>query len=335
MNKRKALFLLALAAQQDSPALLVDAFGSTLFQEQAAQQTKAPAIQPGIEIELPDFDELFSRIQQTSPLAKLAFNGGGGEVNGKRGLAALESMPASEDFEWKSVENNRDRLVHDLQKIEKFQGLNAPLLRFRCNLKGPVLPHLFTSFLTTNEFRSKWDESLADICENYPVEDLDAVNMALGFGKYGKCTKLGVGYCTTKPVFGVDSREQLTMCGIQELDNGSSIIWGTEMAETWHDHLLPDDEMRRTRAKSHLFATTLIPTGRDSFDVEYVMQLEFGGKMPNFLTTPIVIDSVKTMFKVVGGYFGGGEGSELDQYLQELAINKATLDEHRSLLMTP
>ena len=117
-----------------------------------------------------------------------------------------------------------------------------------------------------------WDVSLANVYEAYPIDELDTVNVAMGMGKYGECTKIGVGYCTTKPSFGVDSREQLTMCGIQDFEDGSSIIWGTEM-ESQHDHLLPEDEARRTRAKSHLFATTLIPTGKDTFDVEYVIQL--------------------------------------------------------------
>lgn len=232
---------------------------------------------------------------------------------------------------WKSVENNKKRLVHQLQKIDNFQGLNAPLLRFRCNMKGPCLSHLFANFLTNKEFRQMWDESLANVYEKYPIEDLDAANMAMEFGKYGHCSKLGVGYCTTKPSFGVDSREQLTMCGIQDFDDGSCIIWGTEM-ESWHDHLLPEDEHRRTRAKSHLFSTTMIPTGNDSFDVEYVIQLEIGGNLPNWITTPVVIDNVKNMFKVVDGYFGEGEGGALDQYLKEL--HEETF-EHHSLLMTP
>jgi len=194
----------------------------------------------------------------------------------------------------KTVENRENRLVYHIEKIDNFQGLNAPLLRFRCSLIGPCLPHIFAQFLTNKEFRSKWDESLADVYEKYPVADLDPVNIALGFGKYGLCSKIGVGYCTTKPSFGVDSREQLTMCGVQEFDNGSSIIWGTEM-KPWHDHLLPDDEKRRTRAKSHLFSTTLVPTGENTFDVEYVIQLEIGGSIPNWLTTPVVIDNVKNI----------------------------------------
>lgn len=60
---------------------------------------------------------------------------------------------------------------------------------------------------------------------------------------------------------------------------------------------MPSKHPRVTRAKSHLFSTTLVPTGESSFDVEYTLQLEIGGKIPTFLTTPIVADSVKRMFK--------------------------------------
>lgn len=234
-------------------------------------------------------------------------------------------------MKWKRVENNKNRLVQRIEKIDNFQGLPAPLLRFRCSLKGPCLAHIFGNFLTTKEFRSKWDESLDEVFEAYPIEDLDTVNLAMGQGEYGDCTKIGVGYCTTKPKFGVDSREQLTMCGIQEMKDGACIIWGTEM-EDWHNHLLPDDYRRRTRARSHIFSTTLIPTGKDSFDVEYVIQLEIGGNLPTWITTPIVIDNVKNMFKVVDAYFGEGEGGALDQYLK--GIQKEAIDDH-SLLMTP
>lgn len=178
----------------------------------------------------------------------------------------------TDNLPWKKVESNQKRLVHQIQKIDNFEGIKAPLLRFRSSMKGPCIAHLFSNFLTTEDFRSKWDESLAGVYEKYPIEDLHTVNIAMGMGKYGDCSKVGVGYCTTKPSFGVDSREQLTMCGIQDFEDGSSIIWGTEM-DTHHDHLLPEDEARRTRAKSHLFATTMVPTGKDTFDVEYIIQL--------------------------------------------------------------
>lgn len=64
-------------------------FSSALFQERVSNQVFAPAVQPGVEIELPDFSELFLRISETSPLARVAMQGG--EVNGKRGLAAVEA----------------------------------------------------------------------------------------------------------------------------------------------------------------------------------------------------------------------------------------------------
>ena len=63
------------------------AFSSTLFQEQVSQQVTAKT--SSLPIELPDFDELFVRIRQTSPLARVALQGG--EVHGKRGLKALEN----------------------------------------------------------------------------------------------------------------------------------------------------------------------------------------------------------------------------------------------------
>jgi hypothetical protein len=221
-----------------------------------------------------------------------------------------------DELKWKSVESNENRLVHRIEKIDNFQGLPAPLLRFRCSLKGPCLGSVFANFFTNKDFRFTWDESLADVYDKYPIDDLDAVNMAMGFGKYGECSEIGVGYCTTKPSFGIDAREQLTMCGLQNFGDGSYIIWATEM-ESWQDHLLPDDTPRKTRAKSHLFATTLTPTSDDTFDVEYVIQLQIGGRVPNWLTTPVVIDNVKNMFKVVERYFGEGEGGTLDEYLRD------------------
>lgn len=48
-------------------------FGNVLFQEAPAVQQIFPSRTPDrVEIELPDFTELFSRIQQVSPLARVA-----------------------------------------------------------------------------------------------------------------------------------------------------------------------------------------------------------------------------------------------------------------------
>jgi hypothetical protein len=73
---------------------------------------------------------------------------------------------------------------------------------------------------------------------------------------------------------------------------------------------MPSHYDRVTRAKSHLFSTTLVPTSESSFDVEYVLQLEIGGKIPIWLTTPIVTDSVKRMFKCAEGIYSNHKCKE-------------------------
>ena len=172
----------------------------------------------------------------------------------------------------------------------------------------------------------------------------------MGFNKYGYCSRLGVGHCITKSNLGIDAREQLTLCGINNMDNGACVVWGVEMEE-WHDHLFPEDTKRVTRAKSHIFSTTMVPTGVDTFDVEYVIQLEIGGKMPSWLTTPIVIDSVKRCFNCAQDFYNNKNG-QLDEYLADALFTTPLLSTHdgqsdairsykkdghrgRSLLMTP
>ena len=52
--------------------LSVDGFSSVLFQEAPAARQTFPSKTNGVEIELPDFDELFGRAMQVSPLARAA-----------------------------------------------------------------------------------------------------------------------------------------------------------------------------------------------------------------------------------------------------------------------
>ena len=76
----------------------VHAFSSPIFQETAALQRTAPSKTAGVEIELPDFDEFFGRIQVVSPLARLAIEGGGAGEGG--GFAAVDDTgeyPAYKD----------------------------------------------------------------------------------------------------------------------------------------------------------------------------------------------------------------------------------------------
>ena len=68
--------------------------------------------------------------------------------------------------------------------------------------------------------------------------------------------------------------------------------------------------------------------------MSFVSSSEIGGGLPNFLTTPVVIDNVKNMFKIVDVYFSDQEeGGALDRYLKEL--QKEALIDNNSLLMTP
>lgn len=235
-------------------------------------------------------------------------------------------------MKWNNMEKNKRRVVHQIDKIENFQNLGPPILRFRSSLKGPCVGECFARFIMSLEERKKWDVSIEQVRNEYPIYDLDTANIAMGFGKFGDCSRLGVGYCQTKGNVVATSREQLTLCGIQDFKDGSTVIWGTEM-EDWHNHLLPPGE-RHIRAKSHIFSTTLTPTSDDSFDVEYVLQLDIGGKIPTWLTTPVICETVKNMFRHAEHFFAGGEGSQLHEYLLDQA-NHDSLAERHSILMTP
>lgn len=202
-------------------------------------------------------------------------------------------------------------------------------------MNGPCHGMKFAEFIMNTDKRQKWDPQVDNVSELYPISDLDTANIAMGFGKFGDCSKLGVGYTLTKahPI-GISPREQLTLCGIQNFHDGSSLVWGTELEE-WHNHLLPKRDERLTRARSHLFSIALVPTGEDSFDAEYSLQLDFGGSLPHWMTAPLVIDSVKSMFGVAQPFFGAGEGSELDEFLKEEKIQQEKFEDRNSILFTP
>ena len=234
------------------------------------------------------------------------------------------------NLKWQKVEANKRKVVHKIEKIDNFQGHPAPILRFRASMEGPCHGDLFAKFIMDLEERKKWDQQIENVYEIHPLKDLDAANIAMGFGKYGECTRLGIGYCQTKANLGISAREQLTLCGIQNFNCGSTVIWGTEMEEC-HDHLFPGDE-RHTRAKSHIFSTTLTPTGPNSFDVEYVLQLEIGGNLPVWLTNPIMYDTIKKLFRTADICFRG-ECDTLEKFLKGKEEEGAKLQQ--SLLMTP
>jgi hypothetical protein len=308
------------------------AFSTPIFQETATLQRTAPSKTIGVEIELPDFDEMFRRIQAVSPLARLAVQGGGSGEGG--GFAVVDDNILPEGQKWKNLERSKRKIVHQVDRIDNFQNLGPPLLRWRASMKGPCHGLSFADFIMNVEKRQMWDPQIESVCELYPINDLDTANIAMGFGKYGDCEKLGVGYTKTKahPI-GISPREQLTLCGIQRFDDGSAVIWGTELEE-WHNHLMPAGE-RQTRARSHLFSIALVPTGEDSFDAEYSLQLDFGGNLPHWMTAPLVLDSVKSMFGVAQPFFEKDEAGELEKTLREEKIQGEKFEDRNSILFTP
>jgi hypothetical protein len=83
---------------------------------------------------------------------------------------------------------------------------------------------------------------------------------------------------------------------MNECPDGSIILWGEELSEA-NDHLLPNSRQQYTRSKMHHFAATLKPTSDKAFDAEYVLQLESGGRVPQWMTVPMLIDTIKGFFE--------------------------------------
>ena len=221
--------------------------------------------------------------------------------------------------------------VRQVDKIDNFQSLGCPILRLRASMTGPCVGLVFANLIMNLSERQQWDPSINQVYEAYPIQDLDVANIMMGFGKYGDCSRLGVGYCQTKSYLAVPGREQLTLCGIQDFPDGSCVIWGTEMEE-WHNHLLPDlgtGTKRLPRSKTHLFSVTVVPTSEDTFDVEYALQIDVGG-LPNWLTTPILIEVIKGMFRHAQDFFLKNQ----DALLTDLG-GVDNMIERAGILMTP
>jgi hypothetical protein len=289
------------------------AFAPSLFQP--AQRT-APTTTGGHDIELPDFDELFGRIKQVSPLARKVLED----------HSADHANDVVEPLKWKTIESKPRHFLHTIDRVDNYLGMGPPLLRFRATIEGPCIGAKFAEFIMSLEERERWDDQIAEVDELFPI-DAGSATEFLGEDKYGDCSQIGVGYCQTKSAFGISPREQLTFCAVQNFADGSAVILGTEMDTEMHDHLLPQlpGTKRPTRAKSHLFCTTLSPSADDpenKFEVEYCLQMCTGG-LPTFITTPVMIHTVKRLFNHAKTFYAGGEGSELEIYLAALEEEKA------------
>lgn len=82
-----ATILLVLSSTSTLPTP-TNAFTNAIFQESVTAQRTAPSKIEGVEIELPNFDELFGRIQQVSPLARVVMQRASNDD--KRGFEAAD-----------------------------------------------------------------------------------------------------------------------------------------------------------------------------------------------------------------------------------------------------
>ena len=301
-----------------------------------------PADRDGAQLKVPKFDVFFDELQKVSPLVKQALH----EEN-PRGISAIDD--AADVYKWKHMERHPNKLISQVDKIDNFQGHGVPLIRVRSTLRGPSKQKgiYFSELISTAELRQKWDATNKIVDTIYNAADINDIKKFQG-DEYGEPVLFGVGYVKTKQSV-VSPREQMTLCGVQDFPSGASIVWGVELEED-QNHLFPKDQPKRMpRSTSHLFAMTLIPTGEETYDVEYVLQLDVGG-LPGWLLGPVVTETVKKMFRFAEKYCESGfeEGGELAKRLAAFPDDEeeesspptdededCVLDEKRALLMPP
>lgn len=75
LRKNAIAVMLSTTAIMITNVQVCSAFSLPIFTEQKAMQRTTPSKTEGVEIELPDFDELFGRIQDVSPLARMSIEG--------------------------------------------------------------------------------------------------------------------------------------------------------------------------------------------------------------------------------------------------------------------
>jgi hypothetical protein len=208
-------------------------------------------------------------------------------------------------YQWRVTDSfNPKRLIKEIDKIDGFEKRIPPLIRLRTTLHGPKKKRgeMLSDVFATEVLRHQWDPT-NDVVEQIYYGDLDELK-AYQDERYGTCSMFGIGYVKTIQSV-VSPREQLTLCGVQNFKSGASIIWAVELEES-QNHLFPENQPKRVpRSTTHLFSTTVIPLDDETFDVEYVLQLEIGG-FPGWLTGPVVIETLKKMFRFADEYFRGG-----------------------------
>jgi len=129
-----------------------------------------------------------------------------------KGIAGIDS--ADDVYKWKTTDSNPKRIISHIDKIDNFQGLSVPILRFRSSLHGPTnnfdrTAKLFSDLISTTELRTKHDIACASVDTIISAENMKEVE-ELQLHKYGEVELFGIGYTKTKQSI-VSPREQLTL----------------------------------------------------------------------------------------------------------------------------
>lgn len=235
---------------------------------------------------------------------------------------------------------NPNRLWKEIDKIDKFGDKIPPMIRLRSTLHGPNKRRgeTFSDVFSKQELRNQWDIA-NDVVDEIYSGNLDELRQ-YQHEKYGTCSMIGVGYVKTKQSV-VSPREQMTLCGVQNFRSGAAVIWAVELEES-QNFLFPECQPKRVqRSTTHLYSTAIVPVEDDTtFDVEYVLQLEIGG-FPGWLTGPVIVETLKKMFKWADGYF---KSDELAEKLASIPTGDSAegrrnpedlLEKEQTLLMPP
>lgn len=319
-----------------------------------------PSTRPDVRLKVPKFDVVLDDVRKASPLAWQVLT-----QHSPGGLAAIDDVADEfwngrdatgriepDVYRWTVLEKNPERPVSRIDAIPNFMGRGPPLQRFRATLRAPAQQQgfCFSELVSETALRTQWDATCASVDQLHSAADLTQVRelqarclreSTLRCGKdsdilgYGEPLLFGIGHVRTKRSV-VSPREQLTLCGLQRFPSGATITWGIELEED-QNHLFPADQPnRRPRSTSHLFAMTTAPRREDPtlFDVEYVLQVEVGG-IPTWISSPLVLDAVKKMFRFAEGYGRSGfeEGGALARRLAALpddAVGAAAEDDAES-----
>mmetsp|Transcript_18536 Transcript_18536/g.26839 ORF Transcript_18536/g.26839 Transcript_18536/m.26839 type:complete len:461 (+) Transcript_18536:167-1549(+) len=167
------------------------------------EDTQTLPAKSGYDLILPDFDVVFGRICETSPLTKRVLDGRklyydkkkmqGEDIEGDGTIhvGGIDDIEKSEEMlNWKTTEKKTTKKskqkskptgILEIDKIDQFRSLPCPLLRFRVRQRGPsALRGYAMAHLTTDKkARAKWDPNIDTVYECHTADNLMDVTLAM------------------------------------------------------------------------------------------------------------------------------------------------------------